>query len=510
MPGIKRGGIRAFFAAVLVFFIAGSSGYGADQVQEKERLDKAIALYQHQNYEEALVILMQLRDTYPESPAIAYYTGLTYKQMQDFASARPHLEAAATLKPPVNTAIIELVDLLYQMDEVDEAKKWIERAEQEGIAPAQTTFLKGLVLLKEQKDPEKAVRAFDEAVRLDNSLAQTVKYYKAFAYVQLKKLGEAKKVFKEVVLENPSGDLATYANEYMDAISRQEEATKPFRGSATASLQYDDNVVLKPLDDTIESNTSDKGDWRHVYTVQGEYNVKPNDRIGLKMGGSYYYAKEFELGFYDTMSTDISAQPAVYFENAMLAAPMHYNNVRINDKRYLDLVGIGSLNNFMVTKNDMLQASFTHNRKYFTWPPVRDDDNRDSFEYAWSAGWYRFFFKNRDGIVFCRYAMNYEDAKGNNWTYFGNRVTAGTVIPFAKIFKLNVVTDYFHQEYKKINSAYDKERHDDVLTVSSLFAIEIFKDCEVQLQYVFVDDLSSIGVYKYTRNIFSTGIQYKF
>jgi len=478
--------------------------------QEKEKLDKAISLYQHQNYEEALVILKDLRDQYPGSSSAAYYLGITYKQMQDFVSAKPQLEAAATLNPPVSNAVIELIDLLYQMEDIEGAKKWIAKAEQESIAPGQTMFLKGLVLLKEQKDPEKALEAFDAAVKLDSSLAQTVKYYEAFAYVQLKNLKEARKVFRQVVLENPSGDLAAYANEYVDTISRREEAAKPLHVTATAGLQYDDNVILKPNDDTIASTAADQHDWRHVYTVQGDYNIKATDNIGMRVGGSYYYAKEFQLGFYDTMSTDITAQPAYYMENAMISFPAHYNNIRINDKRYLDIVGFGTLNNFMVNRTNMLQASFTHNRKYFSWPQIADNENRDSFEYVWALGWYKFFFKNMDGFVFARYAMNYEDAKGNNWTYLGNRLTMGATIPFWKIFKFNLVGDYFNQGFKKINSLYEKERYDNILTVSSLLAIEVFKNCEVQLQYTFVDDLSTIGVYKYTRNIYGAGVQYKF
>ena len=60
-------------------------------VSADEKLQQAIWDYKHENYEEALELLKPLRKEQPESTLIAYYLGITYKQLQDYNKARPNL-----------------------------------------------------------------------------------------------------------------------------------------------------------------------------------------------------------------------------------------------------------------------------------------------------------------------------------------------------------------------------------------------------------------------------------
>ena len=203
--------------------------------------------------------------------------GLTYKKLQNLSEAKTALEGAAGLQPKINNALPELIDVLYQLNDLENAKKWIETAEKEMPSSAQIAFLKGLVLLKEKKEPEKAIEAFDSAKKLDESLAESVEYYKGFAYLQMEKTKKAKEVFNQIVVRDPSTSLAAYANEYVDAITRKEKAEQPLRANIAFAMQYDDNVILKPQDDQLSIGIPDKGDWRQTYTGQAEYNYKPVD-----------------------------------------------------------------------------------------------------------------------------------------------------------------------------------------------------------------------------------------
>ncbi len=354
MPDKNRIFLALVISSVLflsaIFGVFPSSLYG----QQASKLEKAQWLYQHENYEEALALLNQLRTEQPQSSEVAYYLGLTYKRMQDFLAAKPHLEAAATLKPSVKNALLELIDLLYQCDQVDETKKWIAFAEKESITPAQTAFFKGLVLLKEGKDPQGAINSFEEAEKLDPTLSRTVKYQKGLAYLQLKNFKQAKSIFKEIVVKEPTADLAEYANEFIDAITRSEEVARPFHGSVGYSLQYDDNLILRPDNEELSGGTDEDNDWKHVFTAQTDYTFKPTDKFGLKIGGSFYGAKQNYIGFYDTMSFDIPIQPTFYLEKAAIAFPIHYNVISVNGRNYLSVVGFSNLNNIMLGKDRML------------------------------------------------------------------------------------------------------------------------------------------------------------
>lgn len=478
--------------------------------QETSKLEKAQWAFQHENYEEALPLFKELQAENPQSSEIAYYLGLTYKRLQDYLAAKQPLEAAVTLPSPVKNALLELIDLLYQCDKIDEAKKWITEAEKEFVTPAQTAFFKGLVTLKEGKDPEGALKSFEEAEKLDPSLAQTTKYQKALAYMQLKNFKLAKDYFKQIVVKDPTADLAGYANEYINALTLTEEAAQPFHGNIGYALQYDDNVVYQPNDQALKTGVFEHRDWRHVYTAQADYNLKPSDFFNLKMGYSFYGTKQNYIGFYDVMSYDIPIQPVFHFEKTTVAFPIHYNYVSVNNRKYLGTTGLSNLDNFMIGTTQMLQAQFQYNIKDYPWATSIYDDKKTGRECLASLGWFNFFGKNLGGYVNLRFAKNYEDTAGRNWTYQGERLTFTSVVPLVEKLKWDFVFDYFRQDFAKRNTDYNKYRSDDVYTISNLLAYEIFKNTELQLQHTYVYDGASIGIYKYHKNVFGFGVKYQF
>lgn len=493
-----------FFASALCVF--SPKAYA----QEQNDLQKAQWLFQHENYEEALTLLKALRTQQPRSSEVAYYLGMTYKRLQDFLAARPHLEAALTLEPVAKNAFLELIDLLYQSYQFEEAKKWIALAQEQAVDAAQLAFFKGLVLLRESKDAEGAIKSFEDAERLNPSLAQTAKYQKGLAYVQLKKFKEAKSIFQEIIAKDPNTDLAKFANEYVNALTRREEVAKPFHGSVGYALQYDDNVVFRPNDDSLATNISADSDWKHVFTARGEYKFKINDYFGVNTGLSFYGTKHDRLGYYDMMSYDFPIQPTLYFKKLSIAFPFHYNYIDINDSKYLEIMGFGNLSNLLVGKNQIVQFQLQYNKKDFYWAVEDPNDSKDAHEYLCALGWYRFFGANKEGLVNLRYAMNYEDTDGDNWRYHGNRLTFTAVVPLIEKLKWNFVADYFRQDFPKLHTTYHKGRHDDIFTVINLFAYKIHKDTELQLQHTFVYDAASIGIFKYKKNIYSAGVKYRF
>ncbi|MCM8761366.1 MAG: tetratricopeptide repeat protein, partial [Candidatus Omnitrophica bacterium] len=179
--------------------------------QENEKsnpvLEKAIGQYKHENYEEALALLKKVRQEQPRSTIAAYYTGLTYKKMQDYKSAIPNLRDAVTYSPKIKGALVELIDCLGQAGDFEEAYKWIAEAEAQDIRPAQVAFLKGLILMKSDK-PAEAIESFRKAERIDPSMSQACSYQIGMANIRLKKFSEAREVFKQVIITDPNSTMA--------------------------------------------------------------------------------------------------------------------------------------------------------------------------------------------------------------------------------------------------------------------------------------------------------------
>lgn len=481
------------------------------QAQESKlsaTLERGIGQFKHENYDEALPTLQQARKEDPSSTLAAYYLGLDYKQLQDYKNAILHLRDAVTHEPKIIGALIELIDCLYQVGELEEAIKWISEAEKAGIRPAQVAFLKGLVLLKQEKTQE-AITAFQEAKQLDKAMEQASNYQIGIAYLKAKEFSFAQEAFKQVIILEPLSTTAKYANEYLDAITKREEAMRKWKLAFGVAWQYDDNVILKPDEETIAVDISDKSDSRQVYTANLEYNHQFSERFGLKNQYLFYFAKQNDLGFYDTMSHSIVVQPNIYFKRSLLSFPTTYTHTLVNESSYLSNPTINSIYNFMVGDTQMGQVFLVYNNKDYLWTPSTADENRDGNELRGGLGWYLFFSKKK-GFLNLRYEANQDWAKGNNWKYFGNRLTSTVTVPITDKLKITLSGSALFQEFSHTHTVYDVRRNDKVYTMASLMAYEFHKDWEIQAQYTYIKDDSNINVYSYTRNISSIGLQFKF
>ncbi len=490
-----------------------SSGFSAEE-KISPTLEKGIGQYKHESYDEALITLKKASEENPRSSLAAYYLGLTYKQLQDYQQAISNLKDAVTFSPKISGAMIELIDCLYQAGSTEEAGTWIAQAEADGIRPGQVAFMKGLVLLKDEKW-EDSVAAFKKAKELDPSMAQASNYQIGMAYLKGKKYSEAQKALTEVVIADPGSNMANFANEYVSIMSKKGELMKPFKFTFQAAWQYDDNLILKPDDASIAADISDKGDSRQVYTASGEYNRMFNDWLGARALYTFYYAKQSDLGFYDTLVNNFMIQPTVYLKNALLTLPSGYSHTLVNDKAYLSSPYTTGIYNFMWGDSNMGQAMLKYQYEDYLWAPSIPAENRDGNNLAGSLGWYQ-FFADKKGFVNIRYALDKDWTKGENWGYLGNRVGVTALVPgsmvhsFLERLNLTVTGDIFFQNFSKSNTIYNVYRKDTVYTVSALAAYRLFKDAQIQLQYTHVVDNSNISVYQYTRNVYSAGVEIKF
>ncbi len=497
----------------LLFLITGplvSSPAAADDQQAEplsESLEQGIGAYKHENFEEALPLLKKARAEAPDSTLAAYYLGINYKQLEKHEEAIPHLRAAVTGSPKIIGALIELIDCLYQVNELEEAHKWIKEARREGIRPAQVAFLRGLVLLNEDKN-EEAIRSFEEAKERDKMMTQSADYQIGIAHLKEREYDSAHDIFKNVVTLDPSSNMALYANEYIDAISRRAKAMRPWRYSLGIFYQQDDNVVLKPSDEAVAANIAETRDAREVYVSNLEYNHRFDEEHSLKAQHILSFAKQHDLGFYDTLSNTVVLQPNFVSENKLLALPFTYTHSIVDDRSYLSSASVSGVCNFMHGRSQMGQAQLKYTNNNYLWTPSTTHEDRDGNELSGSAGWYWFFAK-RKGFFNLRYTLNQEWTQGKNWEYTGNRINATTLVPLNEKLNFTFTAGTFFQRFANSHTVYNIKRRDNVYSLTSLLAYKIFEDSELQVQYTHITDDSNISVYDYDRNIYSIGMQFK-
>ena len=197
----------------LIFILLILCGLAANPCASENFLEKGITEYKAENFEEALEILIKAREQEPRSPEAAYYLGLTYKQVGNYKETVVRFRDAIHLTPSVRDAYTELIEVLYATDQLKEAMDWVKRAEKEGVKPANISFLKGLILLKQGKT-KGAIGAFNKAKELDSSLAQAADFQIAMAHAREKRYAEVKESLKAVISIDPASEVASFAREY--------------------------------------------------------------------------------------------------------------------------------------------------------------------------------------------------------------------------------------------------------------------------------------------------------
>jgi hypothetical protein len=303
--------------------------------------------------------------------------------------------------------------------------------------------------------------------------------------------------------------MANFANTYMDAINRREEAMKPFRASIGEYWQYDTNVVLNPSGGNVATNITDSFDTREVTTAMAEYTHRFNEKYDVKAQYFFYWAKENNLGFYDTISNTFVLQPEMNFKTGQLSMPITYNLTRVNDKAYLSSPGVAGVYNQMAGNHNMWQLNIRYAYKDYMWDPSTEDEDRTGNDFGGGIGWY-YFFMNNKAFFNLRYGVLKEWTVGTNWNNWENNVNATVLMPIMDKLTLTVSGNLSAQLYDNSNTIFGVYRKDQVYTLSALAAYKFWKDSEIQLQYTYVNDSSNISVYSYTRMIYSAGAEIKF
>ncbi|MBI5875876.1 MAG: SH3 domain-containing protein [Deltaproteobacteria bacterium] len=481
-------------------------------IKEREEaasfLEHGIKDFKAENYEEAVSSLQKAREQDPKSSVAAYYLGLAYKTLQDYEDALIHLKDAVNMEPNVKEAGLELAEAYYLLDMNGESLQQLEAAEKADVKPGHVAFLKGLVLSKLDKDKE-AIDAFDMAKNMDTSLAQAANYQIGIALIKQGNAEKAAGAFNEIIIMDPNSDLARFASRYREALTRKAELEKPWKLTLGAGWQYDDNVILKPSDQTVANGISGEKDTAYVALLRAEYAAELSGPLAVKAQYSAYYKDYQTLDAYDVMSHTVAVAPGYALRESMINMLLSYNYTWVDSDKYLNTETVSPGYSLMIGKNQMGQIGLRWQTKDFLKPPLAADENRDSQDLAASLGWFYFYAGNNE-FMNINYEINKEDTKGINWKYLGNKLNLNLSIPLKDKLKFNGSAEIYQQQFEHVNTNFLKKRRDRTYTGSALIAYEFYENAEIQFQYTYIRGDSNIAIYDYRKSISNIGIEIRF
>lgn len=479
--------------------------------QQPPSLQKGIDQYKQENYEEAIELLKKARSEDPGSSAAAFFLGLAYKQIMDYEKALENLRDAATLSPRIKEAVIEIVDVALQLGRLQEAKKWIEVAEKENIAPAKTAFLKGLILTEEGKNLE-AAKAFEQAKSLAPSISQAADIQVALSYMRERELKKAKERFQKAILYDPQSDLAGFARQYLSMVEERLFAERPFRFSLGVFGGYDDNMVLMPTDESVATGITNEASGFLNSSFRATY--YPNLKGPWLFNAQYGIASSLHrknVHTHDSLSNTISVTPGYNFGKYALNLATSYSHALVRGpsyKKYSGSLSSGPLFRLALKNNQLLELFAGYiNNEYFQ-PALTDVDDRDSDGWTASTSWIWLFRK--DSFLNLRYRYSDLNADGRNWDNQSHSLSANFAIPVMEKVMLQLSGQVAEEEYDHVNTWFNVQREDTIYNLSGGFTWDCYKNTVLVVQYTHIRDDSNIAIYDYKRNMYTLGMEYRF
>jgi tetratricopeptide (TPR) repeat protein len=499
----QKTAICLILAFILSFAISVNLSYGAEKYFEK-----GLADFKSENYEEALESFEKAMRQQPDSSITAFYLGLTCKQMGDYRKSAGHLRNALAIKPPIQDAYIELIEVLYNLNELKEAGEWIDRAEKEGIKPAHTEFLKGLILSKKGKEQD-AINAFSKARESDSTFSQISDFQIGMAYLRENKTDEARKSFNSVITSDPSSDLAAFARDYERSMGKTVQVKKAWRFSAGFAYQYDDNVVLKPSTTIPGVEITGEKDSSITTTIGAVYSPVFNSPWVFSAQYNLYANTYFKTDSHNLITQTLSLVPGYQFRQSALTLPVSYNHAWLNGKGYMGIASAKPTINMLFFSRHIGQISAGYSRREMATTPLSEDENRTAAVFSGSAG-YLYPFSENKGIFTIRYEFTKDDTEGKNWDNTGQRMNFGLVMPVTKSVSMLMSGDILYEDYTNNHTVFGLKREDRTYSGMAGLKWELLKDLLLNLRYSHTKADSNIVLYEYKRNVLMAGLEYVF
>ena len=463
------------------------------------------------NYEEAIGALIKARKESPKSSVAAFYLGLAYKQLMDYSEALVQFQDAVTFTPRIKDALVELIDVTLRLDKLEEAKKWIEVAENEKIAPAKVAFLKGLVLVKEGKNME-AIESFEKAKSLDKSTTQASDVWIALSYLKEQELKKASERFRTAITHDPKTDMAGFARRYLDTVDERIFIERPYRFTVSLFGQYDDNMLTKPLDEALAPAVIDANSC----VMNSGFSANYVPRLEAPWLFNAYYAFSSSLHekhrlTHDSFSNYISISPGYNFGRVALNLNTSYDHSHVRGpsyQKYNGLLSSGPLCRVALKQNQLLEIYAGYNWNEFFDPAIVDDEDRDSTGPNAYISWVWLF--KPDAFFNLKYQITKEDTDGINWDNTSQRFTLNLAIPVMEKLKLQLSGEANQRKYQNTHTFFLTERKDDVYTFSGGFTYQLSKKADLVAQITRIENGSNIAIYDYTRDLYTFGVEYRF
>ena len=187
----------------------------------------------------------------PRSVDVLYYLGLAAAQAGNTTRAVAAFRRARKLDPDFADIHLNLGMAYYDLGLDGQARKAFEQTLALDAENGAAMFFMAL-MQRDAGETAAAAALFQRAAEADSDFAQLGHYQAGLAYQRLDRPQEARAALRQAIDADPDSETAAEARARLREMSATARTRRAWSLSASAGLQYDDNVTIDEVDQTSE------------------------------------------------------------------------------------------------------------------------------------------------------------------------------------------------------------------------------------------------------------------
>lgn len=485
-------GSLKFLCAVLFFLFICPPAHAAGE-SAQNFYDLGVFAYEEGNYQRSVTLLKKALAVNPDDAYANFYLGKTYMKLDALPEAQKFLTAANMIDPEIEGLAYELGMLNQKLDNHDHAVLFYKKAIHDDPDDVRALYHAGISLFMIQ-EYEKALDYLLQSSEMSSSIKPNGYYYAGVCYYKLSDFDQAIEKFDYVKMFAETDALKEDAEFWLQTIRAESATQKPYSLYLKTGYQYDDNVLLAPVDEDI---ITDESDHKAVAYFSGRYDLINREKFVSGVGYSHYQTWHNDLDAFDVTGSigEVYADVRLYpFILGLSYTPSYY---WVDAESYLMQHQIKPGITWQLNENNAVTLSYSYYRNnYF----ILNEKDGHANEVALDA---YHGLDNLKGYLFC--SLVYEDnSAASDDEYF---TELGTQIGFSydilKATNITIYGDFFDKEYDHTDSVFGVKRSDARYFASLAVTRTMFFDwLSFTAEYTYTKNDSNISDYDYDRNTF--------
>jgi tetratricopeptide (TPR) repeat protein len=417
--------------------------------------------------------------------------------------------------------------LLYEDKKYDEATRELLQAHQ--LDPRNTNVIYYLALSLSAQGKNAEAEAYVRKGLEVQPRNANLRLMLAYTLRAQGKTDQSRQIAESLQLE-PASPLVGASRDLLTSLSTPRRGDTPFWFEATARGQYDSNVSLKPNTGSAV-NGGRASSWGNLLALDTEYAFMRSPHWQSAVRYDMYQTINYNNHKFDYSDhvvggrltyTDVLPTTQRYF----VTFRPYYDILLQQGREFLQrpTALFDSYLYWDPTGSNRTELLYQFQYEKFNEHPARGTspffpfnpnlgigkERRDAFNHRVGPIHYMYFDRQRYAINF-GYNYDREDAYGDNWKYSGHRAIAGFLITLPWDIRARESFEYHARFYDGgQNSIFGKIRKDQEYI--SLFSLskDVTPQMTVSLEHLWDSNGSTIGDYRFRREVISLGLTWRY